>query len=1172
MFSRRATPEKKYPRPGFVVLAIVTMLLSLAAPSIFAQSDLASIRGTVQDNSGAAVPGASIEITSVDSGATRTTVSDDQGNFSVLSLERGAYKAKATATGFEQETVSFDLQVSQVKALDFALKVGAASISVEVTSAAPLVDTETSSMGEVVEGRQLSEIPLNGRNFTQLALLSPGVTKGAYNSVASGVNGNAETWRYSETGGGALSVNGLPPEANNYILDGVDNNESLANALTFFPPVEAMQEFRINTSDAAAEFGRAGGGVVQATIKSGTNQIHGTAFWFVRNGAVDADPNYFSPTSKILPFQKNQFGGTLGGPIVKDKLFIFGDYQATRQTQPDSPAFNTVPTAKMRTGDFSDLLGTGLTTLPNASYSGCNTVTLTNGTVIDPNLPASNPDHSLTTANGGSGAIFDPTTCAQWNYGGNPNVIDPARQNAAAIKYLNVFPSPNTGTAATIENNYVNTQNEIRKFNDFDGRIDWAASKKDTLFGRYSYGQDTFLKTVSVVGTPSGFAAGNNVNHPRGFAVGETHIFSPSVINEFRFGFTRPFYGYINPFEGVPFSQNLGILNANRNPLLGGGALIGGFNAEISYTGDGGPYEVPQNTYQYSEALSWSHKQHTFKFGANIMRREVNFFQGNDAKGFFSIGPGTGDFTGYEASELVAGFIDNYSVSNVNGYFHTHSWETGYFAQDDWKVNNRLILNLGLRYDLYTYPVENNNLQSNFDLTTGTLLRAGANGNSASLIDTNHNNFAPRFGFAYDLTGKHTDVVRGGYGIFYYQVRGGIGNVLSNNPEFNGTGSYSAFSGFRTTFTGEAPMNTNLNTAATAPLPLPTFASAAIEADPTNVNVISYAKHDPTSTIQEWNLQLEHQFGTNTVVDVAYVGAKADHETNTYSYSSPQLITGARFFGPQGLNVTVNTNNGEFSYHALQARLNRNMSHGLQTTIAYTWGHALDDATGAFSQTDASTILIDANGPLFSANYGNTDNDQRQAVTVSILYELPFGRGRQFANQIPKAADYLIGGWQLNPFWVAGTGTPYNITVNPVNSSGPTDRPDIIGDAHSGEMKRVVNSGQAFLQWFDQGAFAKPPVTTASALGPAGIYTRPGTLERNKFAGPGYDTLTASLFKNIPIAERVVAQLRFEGYNLLNHPQFANPDSGFTDGNFGLINSTRQHSERELQGAIRFTF
>jgi hypothetical protein len=1149
-----------------MILPLLVWALALTGiPTMSAQTDTGRVLGTVTDPVGAVVPGAAITLTNVDTGVVNTAVSDAQGNFSVLSLVRGAYKAKVAVKGFEQETVNFDLQVSQVKEINFVLKMGASTESVEVSSAAPLLETETSSMGEVIEGQQLTDLPLNGRNFTQLALLSPGVTKGAYNSVASGVNGNAETFRNGETGGAALSVNGLVPEANNFILDGVDNNESLANSINFFPPVEAMQEFKVNTSNAPAEFGRAGGAVIQATIKSGTNQIHGSGFLFARDWHVDANPDYFGGTP--LPFHRKQFGFTLGGPVLKNKLFLFGDYQALRQIQPDSPAWNTLPTALMRTGNFQDLLGSGLTTMPNASYTGCTSVTLANGTVLT-------QAQGLTTANGGSGAIFDPTTCKQWNYNGHPNYIDPSRQNAAGIKYLNAFPvlgptniSPDaTGPNYFGEYNYMNTQVEIRNFNDFDGRIDWVASKRDAVFGRYSYGQDVFDKTVSVVGTPSGFAAGDNVNHPRGFVIGETHVFSPSMVNEFRYGYSRPLYGYVNPYEGVPWSLNLGIVNANRNSLLGGGALIGGYNSEISYTGDGGPYLVPQHDYQFTDSLSWAHKQHTFKFGANIMKRGVNFFQGNDSKGYFFTGPGTGDFTGYEASEVVAGFMDNYQISNSTSYFDTSSWETGYFAQDDWKVNRRLVLNLGLRYDLYTYPVEANNYQSNFSLTTGALLRAGQNGNSRSLIDTNRNNFAPRIGFAYDLTGKHTNIMRGGYGIFYYQVRGGVGDVLSNNPDFNGTASYSAYSGYRVTFTGQVAQNTLNNTATQTALPLPTYPNTAIEAAPTNASVISYSPKDPTSIVQEWNLQFEHQFGLNTVVDVGYVGAKADHETNTYNYTNNQLVTGAKFFGPQGLGVTVNTNNGTFKYNALQARLNHTLSHGLLATVAYTWGHGLDDATGAYSQTGASTIFMTANGPLFHANYGNSDNDQRQAVTISILYQLPFGRGKQFAGNVPKGVDYVVGGWQFNPFWVAGTGTPDNITINPASGSSPGNRPDYSGGASIGEMTKNANGTY---QWFKTSAFTAPPTVL---VGGNAVYTRPGTLARNTIPGPGYNQLTASLFKNVPITKRVMGQLRFEAYNLLNHPEFTNPDSGYNDGNFGQINGTRQHSERELQGALRFTF
>jgi hypothetical protein len=1131
-----------------------------------AQSDSGRIQGTVVDPTGAAIPGATITVTNVETGSVKSTVSDGQGSFSFLSLVRGSYSARVQANGFEKETVNFDLQVSQVKVLNFPLKPGGSNETVEVTSAAPLVDTETSAMGGVVEGKELAELPLNGRNFTQLALLAPGVTKGAYGSTASGVNGNAETFRNGETGGAALSVNGLPPEANNFILDGVDNNESLANTINFFPPVEAMQEFRVSTSNSAAEFGRAGGAVIQASIKSGTNDLHGSAFWFIRNSNVDANPNYFS-NAAASAFRRNQAGGTIGGPILKDKLFFFTDYQALRQVQPDGAAINTVPTTRMRSGNFSDLIGTGLTTVPVASYTGCASVKLADGRVVTStnqlNYGTDNPTKGQVLL-ADSGAIFDPTTCQQWNYNGIANNIDPTRQNSAAMKYLNVFPTSNYGTG--VENNYAHIQNENRNFNDFDGRLDWMATKNDTVFGRYSYGQDIFTKTVSVVGTPSGYAAGDNVAHPRGVVFGESHIFTPNLVNEFRFGYTRPMYGYINPLEGVAWSQNLGILNANRSSLLGGGALIGGWNTELSYTGDGGPYTVPQHMYEYTDSLSWVRKQHTLKVGATIMKRGVDFFQGNDAKGYFFIGSGTGDFTGYEASEVVAGFMDNYQISNVSAYFHTNSWETGYFAQDDWKVNQRLVLNLGIRYDLYTYPVEQDNNQSNFDLSTGTLRRAGVNGNSRSLVDTNFNNWAPRVGFAYDLTGKHNDILRGGYGIFYYQVRGGIGNVLSNNPEFNGTASYSAFSGYRSTFTGMAPNNTNLATNITGTLPLPAFGNSSIETNPTNVNVISYAKHDPTSMIQEWNIQYEHQFGANTVVDAGYVGAKADHETNTYNYTNPQLGTGAKFFASQGLGVTVNTNNGSFNYNALQLRLNRNMAQGLQATVAYTYGHSLDNATGAYSATGSSTIFMTANGPLFSANYGNTDNDQRQAVTVSVLYELPFGRGKMFAHDAPKALDYLIGGWQFNPLWFAGSGTPMNLSVNAVNNVG--NRPNYDGGINLGNHGSVTKNGNHYVKWFDPGVFSVPSVNTS------GNYIAPGNTARNRFRGPGYDQLTASIFKNIPIWNRVVGQLRFEAYNLTNTPQFTNPDSNVSpsEANAGLISGTRAHSERELQGAFRITF
>ncbi|HEX3435462.1 MAG TPA: carboxypeptidase-like regulatory domain-containing protein, partial [Pseudacidobacterium sp.] len=598
---------------GFAVIAI--LLTALGTEIALGQTDTARIQGTVLDQANAAIPNATITLTNTDTGAILTATTDGSGNFTFTALVRGNYSAQVQASGFTSQTQKLTLEVSQVQALNFHMQPGEVSTSVTVTSAAPIVDTTTSSTGAVIQGRQISELPLNGRNFTQLALLVPGVTRGAYGSDASGANGNAETYRYSETGGSAISANGIRQQANNFELDGVDNNDGLVNTIVFFPPVEATQEFRVNTSVAPAEFGKAGGAIIQSSIKSGSNQIHGSAFIFDRDQIFDANPNYFSPGSKAPTFHRTQFGGTLGGPIWKDKLFLFGDYQGLRLKQPNGSSFQTVPTAKMRQGDFSELLDPGLTagkdltTLPDATLTGCPTTTVK---VF--------------------GAIYDPLTCAPFP----GNVIPSGRTNKAGINYFNAFPSPNV--SGTVLNNYFTNPSQTERFDDFDVRLDATLSQRDLVFGRYSYGQDNLTKDSLFPTLPAGFGSGQNPTHPRGVVVGYTHTFTPNIVNEFRYGYLRPYYAYINPFEGEPLSANLGIVNANRNSLLGGGALIGGSNTQIAYTGDGGPYAVPQKSNQFVDALSWTKGAHALKFGASILRREVEFFQGNNSKGYFIIG------------------------------------------------------------------------------------------------------------------------------------------------------------------------------------------------------------------------------------------------------------------------------------------------------------------------------------------------------------------------------------------------------------------------------------------------------------------------------------------------------------------------------------------------------
>ncbi len=1131
--------KKSFLTASFVLLFVISMGIFG-----FAQSDNGTINGTVTDAQGAVIPNATVTATSTATNRTYTAKTDSRGAYTIPGVVIGPYHVEIKADGFKTSAEDFTLHITEQKDISTSLQPGSVSESVTVDAGATVVDTTSSSTGEVIQGQQVVELPLNGRNFTQLALLTPGVTRGAYNSQASGIGNQTETFRYAQTGGAALSVNGLREQANNYELDGVDNNEALVNSLIFFPPVEATQEFKVTTSVAPAEFGRAGGGIIQSSIKSGSNQWHGSAFDFLRNSYFDANNAYFDPitngkpTAKS-PFKRNQFGGTLGGAIIKNKLFFFVDYQGFRSSQPQNPQFTTVPTALMRQGNFSELLGTTLTTPPSCA-------------------PAGSP----------AGAIFNPTNCTPFT----GNIIPSGSINSVGLAYLNAFPAPNV--PGVIQNNFVSRPVVRENYNDYDVRVDYNMTAKDIVFGRFSYAEDDTTQDTVLGVLPSGFGSGGRDASPRGAVIGETHTFGNSILNDLRVGWVRQFYQYLNPFEGVPLSQDLGIPGANRSPVLGGGALIGPYGSQISYTGDGGPYIVKQPTWQVADNVSWIHGNHAFKFGANVIHRDVNFFESDyRGKGFFQLGNGI--TTGYPVSEILDGFMAEYDISTpVTNY--TRAWETGYFAQDDWKVTPRLTLNLGVRYDLYTSPTEANNQLSNFDLNTGQLLVANQGGNSGSLINTDKNNFGPRVGFAYDIFGQGKTVLRGGFGIFYFLDRGGIGNELGENANWTAAGAYQYSNGFRVTLSGIAPLNsTDPTTAVAGQIYGPAPVSLT---NPTNTQVLAYPPDNQVSSINEWNLQLSQQLGNATEFDIAYVGNVSDHLMTIYNANGPHLVgSQVNPYAAAGLNVIVNAASGTSNYNALQARLVHTYTNGFQYTVAYTWSHALDDSRGAFSNLGSNQqIFTNYYGSLLQYNYGNSDDDQRQAFTFSTLYELPFGHNKRWGSNWNGVTNQVLGGWQFNMIASVGTGTPFDFTYQGSNCNGCQIHPNQVAPVSTGNFGRDPSQNNAVIWLKGAGnAFVTVPQDAN------GYFLEVPNLAKNQYYGPGYNPVDISIFKYFPLSERVKMEFRAEAYNLFNTPQLANPNgigcstsTGLcnTAGNFGEINSTRAYSERELQFALRFSF
>lgn len=1094
-----------------IIFAISVLALTTAG---LGQTESARIQGTVADSTGAVVAGATVKLTSLGTAREVTTVSGDDGSYSFLSIQPGRYAVDVSAPNFKTTKQEITLEVAQNAALDFALEAGAVSEIVTVTTDIPLIETSSSSLGEVINGREAIELPLNGRNVLELARLSPGVTTGVPGGFASGVGNNAETYRGNNTGGAAISVNGQRTQANNFLLDGVDNNESLVNTINIFPAAEAVQEFRVQTSVAQAEFGRGGGAIINSVTKSGKNNFFGSAFAFVRNDNLDARPTFNTSKSE---FRRGQFGGTVGGPVIKDKVFFFADYEGLRQFLPFGEETATVPTALMRNGNFSEILGN--TGLPN------------NGQLIDilTGLPVA---------------------------GNRLDQLPGNRLNPVALNYLRAFPLP---TRPGVFNNFQTVRNQIVESDTFDIRGDATLNTSNQLFGRYSFGNYDQTVSSRLPDLPAGFGSGTNPIRTRGAVVGLNTVLSSNLINELRVQVNRIRFGYTPPFFDQTISADLGIPNANRDATLGGGALIGGYNGQLEYTGDFGPYLVPQTTYQIVDSMSLTTGDHTLKFGGTILRRDVALFRPNRGKGFFFlIGNGQGSqdpnpqcgsalSTGFEQADLLIGFVCNYQIGPPFGTVGTRNWENALFFQDDWRATKRLTLNLGVRYERFTNPTEMYGRQANFDVTNGRLVLASDN--SDALVETDTNDFSPRIGFAYDLTGKGKTVLRGGYGLFYFLDRGGIDNQLAQNPPFSGFSQFNNQDGVRITLSGRAPNGSLDSRLATGALPLGAVNDVNLN-NPQNVNVLAVLPDNKTSMVHQYNVQIQHQVTDDTSLSVAYVGTTGRNLALYYNLNGRVVQPGTNIPCPNGVltspcfgnggPVRVRDDNGQSQYDSLQVQLQRRFTDGWQYRASYTFSKTQDNGEGAFDSAGDPNIN-------FIEPFTTSRSDFPHVFSFDSVYDLPWGRGRMWGGDMSKVADAIIGGWQLNAIYRIQSGQTFDVRRNGVLV-------DLVGDPYTGREDLFL----------DRSAFVEAP------------NGRFGTLRRNGLRGPRVNQLNLGLTKNFTAGERFKVQFRTEFFNIFNTPQKTPPntDLGNTDPRFGFgtINSTNGFTFRQIQFGARLEF
>jgi outer membrane receptor protein involved in Fe transport len=1118
-----------------VCIAILTLVQASA------QVTTADIVGTVTDPSGAAIVTGNATAANIATGLTQKVALTSTGAFTFTLLQVGSYKVTVQAPGFKSYVTQVTLAAGDRARINAQLSLGQAEQTITVESVTPALQTDDSTIGTLITSQATQDLPLNGRNVTDLVTLAAGVTGGLGNAMNSGTR--PDDRRQSSS----FAANGQSDEINNNMIDGMDNNERFIGSVGVRPSIDAIEEVRVLTNLYTAEISRTGGGVVDLITKSGGDRFHGTLYEFLRNDKFDAR-DYFATSGPKPELRQNQFGGSIGGPIWRHRTFFFFDYEGLRLVKGITYT-STVPTLyeEQNPGDFSDL------------GPGCVNLTAQPGWKPDP----------------------------------------------IGLNYFKLYPAPNNavalpGNCAAPANNYTHTAGQTQYLTTYDTRVDQHFSAKDSMFARYTYNNASVfipapLPITSVAGVtvnpgagPYGANfAGPAVDQEQSASLGYTHVLTNNLILDLKaqymrlnnqsspvnvgkdiataFGFPSGSSAYAINLAGDQVSSGLPNISSN----IQGYAPLG----DADYV----PLLDQNNTFQYLGAVSWVRGRHDFKFGAGVIRRQVSEGQSSHPRGNAYISgndpafPGAGNDLAVLLNGLTTQVTRGYTVDSPD----FRSWEPSIYAQDDWRVKPNLTLNLGVRYDIYTPFTATNNAFTNFNFATGLLYGPGLPGaqksNATGGINTDYGDLAPRLGFAYTV--RPGLVVRGGYGITFFPGNATSGSFMKNAPySFN-------FSCGDTAAPVNQPVGCTSPLAGTngawyldGGLPVPTT-DLTLATDPSTYasqgafNVTDF--NFKNSYLHQFSLNVEKDFNGN-VVTVAYVGNRGERLVLNGVNVNQQPYAGAAYPYPNLPGVTLNERRSilNSNYNALQLSLQRRLKSGLGANVNYTWSHnltngqvldegqAVGNCVGPCHVDNGSGQAVTENS-FYQYDYGNADLDTRQRVALTMTYDLPFGR------TLNGLAAYVAKGWSVNSIYYAQTGNPITI-ASAINNSGLpiTERPN--------QVHPAAGFHRSLREWYDVTQFALPGV---------GLL---GNAHRNSVFGPGTQALGFSLFKEFPIHESAHLQFRCETFNLLNTPTFSEPNGSVNfdangvgtigNGSASISSTTAASSPRQIQLALKFIF